>query len=135
MKKIIFALCLLLGITSCTKAQKTEFSPEALAEEMLTQNGEQITFEKILKTYQGKTIVITGVSSGIGSDTAKLLRLQGARFIGVDRNDPMLTEESVSRFCQENLTGYKRPKYIEFRDELPKSNVGKILRRELRNHK
>jgi NAD(P)-dependent dehydrogenase (short-subunit alcohol dehydrogenase family) len=42
-------------------------------------------------SFQGKTIVITGVSSGIGSDTAKLLRLQGARVIGVDRNDPMLT--------------------------------------------
>lgn len=42
-------------------------------------------------SMQGKTIVITGVSSGIGSDTAKLLRLQGARVIGVDRNDPMLT--------------------------------------------
>jgi NAD(P)-dependent dehydrogenase (short-subunit alcohol dehydrogenase family) len=42
-------------------------------------------------SVQGKTIVITGVSSGIGSDTAKLLRLQGARVIGVDRNDPMLT--------------------------------------------
>lgn len=40
---------------------------------------------------QGKTIVITGVSSGIGADTARLLRLQGARVIGVDRNDPMLT--------------------------------------------
>jgi len=53
----------------------------------------------------------------------------------VVRNDPMLTEEAVSRFCQENLTGYKRPKYIEFRDELPKSNVGKILRRELRSQK
>ena len=42
-------------------------------------------------SVQGKTIVITGVSSGIASDTAKLLRLQGARVIGVDRNDPMLT--------------------------------------------
>jgi NAD(P)-dependent dehydrogenase (short-subunit alcohol dehydrogenase family) len=42
-------------------------------------------------SVQGKTIVITGVSSGIGSDTAKLLRQQGARVIGVDRNDPMLT--------------------------------------------
>jgi NAD(P)-dependent dehydrogenase (short-subunit alcohol dehydrogenase family) len=42
-------------------------------------------------SVQGKTIVITGVSSGIGSDTAKLLRLKGARVIGVDRNDPMLT--------------------------------------------
>ncbi|CAN7219180.1 AMP-binding protein [Acidovorax sp. LjRoot129] len=48
------------------------------------------------------------------------------------KNDPTLSEEDVARFCQENLTGYKRPKYIEFRDELPKSNVGKILRRELR---
>ena len=48
------------------------------------------------------------------------------------KNDPALTEDHVARYCQENLTGYKRPKYIEFRDELPKSNVGKILRRELR---
>jgi long-chain acyl-CoA synthetase len=53
----------------------------------------------------------------------------------VVRNDPMLTEEAVSRFCHEHLTGYKRPKYVEFRDELPKTNVGKILRRELRNGK
>ena len=51
------------------------------------------------------------------------------------RNDPLLTEEAVTRYCHDNLTGYKRPKYIEFRDELPKSNVGKILRRELRNAK
>lgn len=50
----------------------------------------------------------------------------------VVRNDPLLTEESILRFCHDNLTGYKRPKYLEFRDELPKSNVGKILRRELR---
>jgi len=50
----------------------------------------------------------------------------------VVRNDPLLTEEALARFCHERLTGYKRPKYIEFRDELPKSNVGKILRRELR---
>ena len=48
------------------------------------------------------------------------------------KNDPALTEDDVAAFCHENLTGYKRPKYIEFRDELPKSNVGKILRRELR---
>jgi acyl-CoA synthetase (AMP-forming)/AMP-acid ligase II len=47
----------------------------------------------------------------------------------------MLTEEAVSRFCLDKLTGYKRPKYIEFRDELPKSNVGKILRRDLRSAK
>ncbi|MGV3682560.1 MAG: AMP-binding protein [Acidovorax sp.] len=53
--------------------------------------------------------------------------------IFVIKSDPALSEEDVARFCQENLTGYKRPKYIEFRDELPKSNVGKILRRELRS--
>jgi acyl-CoA synthetase (AMP-forming)/AMP-acid ligase II len=53
--------------------------------------------------------------------------------IFVVRNDPLLTEETLNSFCHANLTGYKRPKYIEFRDELPKTNVGKILRRELRN--
>ena len=52
----------------------------------------------------------------------------------VVKNDPLLTEEDVAKYCHEQLTGYKRPKYIEFRDELPKSNVGKILRRELRQH-
>lgn len=50
----------------------------------------------------------------------------------VVRSDPSLREEDVARYCHDNLTGYKRPKYIEFRDELPKTNVGKILRRALR---
>ncbi len=50
----------------------------------------------------------------------------------VVKDDPHLSEEDVAKYCQHNLTGYKRPKYIEFRDELPKSNVGKVLRRELR---
>ncbi|MEY4653749.1 MAG: hypothetical protein RI884_2330 [Pseudomonadota bacterium] len=50
----------------------------------------------------------------------------------VVKNDPLLTEDDVARYCRENFTGYKVPKYIEFRDELPKTNVGKILRRELR---
>ena len=50
----------------------------------------------------------------------------------VVKADPTLGEDDVSRYCKENFTAYKRPKYIEFRDELPKSNVGKILRRELR---
>jgi long-chain acyl-CoA synthetase len=49
------------------------------------------------------------------------------------RKDPNLTEASVAEFCKEQLTGYKRPKYIEFRADLPKTNVGKILRRELRD--
>ena len=49
------------------------------------------------------------------------------------RKDPSLTAEKVKAFCKENLTGYKLPRYIEFRNDLPKSNVGKILRRELRD--
>ena len=48
------------------------------------------------------------------------------------KSDPSLTKEEIDSYCDENLTGYKRPKYIEFRNELPKSNVGKIIRRELR---
>ncbi len=48
------------------------------------------------------------------------------------RKDPSITEQDVLDYCRENLTGYKRPKAVEFRDELPKTNVGKILRRALR---
>jgi len=51
----------------------------------------------------------------------------------VVKKDPSLTEEALRAFCVKELTGYKRPKYIEFRDELPKTNVGKILRRALRD--
>ncbi len=49
------------------------------------------------------------------------------------RKDPALTEEAVLEYCKAELTGYKRPKYVEFRAELPKTNVGKILRRALRD--
>ncbi len=48
------------------------------------------------------------------------------------KKDPALTADQVKAFCHDNLTGYKRPKSVEFRNELPKSNVGKILRKELR---
>jgi long-chain acyl-CoA synthetase len=53
--------------------------------------------------------------------------------IFIVRKDPNLTEEEVRAYCAERLTNYKRPRLIEFRDELPKSNVGKILRRKLRD--
>ena len=52
--------------------------------------------------------------------------------IVVVKRSPGLTEESLREYCQEHLTGYKRPRHIEFAQELPKTNVGKILRRELR---
>jgi long-chain acyl-CoA synthetase len=51
----------------------------------------------------------------------------------VVKKDPALTERDVLDYCKEHLTGYKKPKYIEFRPDLPKTNVGKILRRELRD--
>ncbi|MEO6104051.1 MAG: AMP-binding protein [Pseudoxanthomonas sp.] len=51
----------------------------------------------------------------------------------VVRRDPALTADQIRAFCRENLTPYKLPRYVEFRTELPKSNVGKILRRELRD--
>jgi long-chain acyl-CoA synthetase len=53
----------------------------------------------------------------------------------VVRKDPNLTAEDIQEFCKHELTAYKKPKYIEFRDELPKTNVGKILRRQLRDEK
>ncbi|HEX5683920.1 MAG TPA: long-chain-fatty-acid--CoA ligase [Ideonella sp.] len=52
----------------------------------------------------------------------------------VVKKDATLSEEDVAAWCRDNFTAYKRPKVIEFRDELPKSPVGKVLRRELRAH-
>jgi len=83
--------------------------------------------ENVISTCPG---VVECAAVGIADD------MQGETIkVFVVRNDPLLTEEAVARFCHDNLTGYKRPKYIEFRDELPKTNVGKILRRELRSNK
>ena len=53
----------------------------------------------------------------------------------VVRKDPNLTADQLQDYCKHELTAYKKPKYIEFRDELPKTNVGKILRRQLRDEK
>ena len=51
----------------------------------------------------------------------------------VVKKDPSLTEAQLLEYCKEQLTGYKRPRQVEFRSELPKTNVGKILRRALRD--
>jgi long-chain acyl-CoA synthetase len=50
----------------------------------------------------------------------------------VIRKDPALDAETLIAHCRKQLTGYKVPRYIEFRDDLPRTNVGKILRRELK---
>jgi long-chain acyl-CoA synthetase len=52
--------------------------------------------------------------------------------IFVVKKDQNITSEQILSYCRENLTGYKCPKHIEFRTELPKTNVGKILRRTLK---
>jgi long-chain acyl-CoA synthetase len=55
--------------------------------------------------------------------------------IFVVKRDPQLTERDLLEYCKKELTGYKRPKHVEFRSDLPKTNVGKILRRALREEK
>ncbi|KPF47282.1 long-chain fatty acid--CoA ligase [Rhizobium sp. AAP43] len=67
-----------------------------------------------------------GVPDGHSGEAVKLF---------VVKKDPALTIEDLKAHCAANLTNYKRPRFIEFRDELPKTNVGKILRRELRDGK
>jgi long-chain acyl-CoA synthetase len=51
----------------------------------------------------------------------------------VARKDPALTAQALKDYCAQQLTAYKRPRHIIFRQELPKTNVGKVLRRELRD--
>ncbi len=67
---------------------------------------------------------VIGVPDANSGETVKLF---------VVKKDEALTEEAIRDYCATQLTNYKRPKYIEFRKDLPKSNVGKILRRELRD--
>lgn len=69
-------------------------------------------------------VAAVGVPGGAAGETVKVF---------VVKKEASLTEEALVTFCRRHLTGYKVPKLVEFRDELPKSNVGKILRRELRD--
>ncbi len=66
---------------------------------------------------------VTGVPDARSGEAVKLV---------VVRRDPALTEEAVRDWCHDRLTAYKRPRIVEFRDSLPKTNVGKVLRRALR---
>ncbi len=81
--------------------------------------------EQVIATHPGVLeCAVVGVPDEKSGEAVKVF---------IVRKDPALTAEQVLDFCKEHLTGYKKPKYVEFRDELPKSNVGKILRRELRD--
>ena len=80
--------------------------------------------EQVVSMHPG---VLECAAIGVGDDKSG-----EAVKLFVVKGDPTLSEDDVASYCRDNFTAYKRPKYIEFRDELPKSNVGKILRRELR---
>jgi long-chain acyl-CoA synthetase len=80
--------------------------------------------EDCLSHLEGVTdIAVIGVSDAATGEAVKAFAV---------RDDPTLTEDAVRAHCREHLTAYKVPKFVEFRDDLPKSAVGKILRKELR---
>ncbi|MDT9000892.1 long-chain-fatty-acid--CoA ligase [Paucibacter sp. APW11] len=83
--------------------------------------------EDVLTQMDG---VLEAAAVGVPDDKAG----EAVKVVIVKKN-PALTEADVRAYCEANLTGYKRPKIVEFRDELPKTPVGKILRRELRDKK
>ncbi|TCP93458.1 long-chain acyl-CoA synthetase [Cricetibacter osteomyelitidis] len=78
----------------------------------------------VMLNYKVAEVAAIGVPSESSGETVKVF---------VVKKDESLTRDELRRHCRQHLTGYKVPKEIEFRDELPKSNVGKILRRELRD--
>ena len=71
-------------------------------------------------------VAVVGVADAKSTEAVKAF---------IVKAEDSLTKKELEQFCDENFTGYKRPKYIEFRDELPKSNVGKILRRMLKEER
>lgn len=83
--------------------------------------------EEVIASHPGVLeCAVIGVPDPKSTETVKAF---------VVKKDPNLTAEDIIKFCATQLTGYKVPKYVEFRTELPKTNVGKILRRELRDEK
>ncbi len=80
--------------------------------------------EDVVARHPGvREVACVGVPDARSGEAVKIV---------VVRQDPALTVDERLRHCRDALTGYKVPRHVEFRDELPKSNVGKILRRELR---
>ncbi|WP_418358843.1 AMP-binding protein [Shewanella basaltis] len=81
--------------------------------------------EEVIVSHEG---VLEAAAVGVSCDAT------GERVkVYIVRKDPNLTEQDIFDHCAQMLTNYKRPKIIEFMDELPKSNVGKVLRKDLRN--
>jgi long-chain acyl-CoA synthetase len=81
--------------------------------------------EDVLSKHPGVLeCAAVGVNDEVSGEVVKMF---------VVARDKSLTEDVVKNYCREHLTAYKVPRLVEFRDELPKTNVGKILRRELRD--
>jgi long-chain acyl-CoA synthetase len=81
--------------------------------------------EDVIATHSGVLeVAAVGVPDDKSGEAVKVV---------IVKKDPALTAEDIKAYCRQNLTGYKQPKIVEFRDALPKTNVGKILRRELRD--
>ncbi len=83
--------------------------------------------EDVIASLSGvKEVAVVGVDAGVQGEKVKAF---------IVKSDPSLTAEKVIEHCRTELTNYKVPKEVEFRDELPKTNVGKVLRRALREEK
>jgi len=80
--------------------------------------------DEVIKNEKVMEVAAVGIPNDKSGEVVKLY---------VVKKDPSLTAEEIINYCKSNMTGYKVPKEVEFRDELPKSNVGKILRRHLRD--
>ncbi len=95
--------------------------------DMILVSGFNVYPNEIEEVAAGHEKILEAAAVGVRDD-----RSGEAVKLFVVRTDPSLTEKEVKEWCAIGLTNYKRPKFVEFREELPKTNVGKILRRELR---
>ncbi len=96
--------------------------------DMILVSGFNVYPNEIEEVVSGMPGVLECAAIGVADEkTGEVVKLV------IVKKDPSITEAAVRSFCEANLTGYKRPKIIEFRTDLPKSPVGKILRRELRD--
>ena len=105
--------------SACSSTSTTSFQPDSCALGFLP---------SLLKIRKLAPWIWNGWAIGIPDEkSGEVVKLY------VVKKNPALTEKEVLDYCHDNLTGYKRPKMVEFRTELPKTNVGKILRRALRD--
>jgi len=96
--------------------------------DMILVSGFNVYPNEIEEVAAGHPGIVESAAIGIPNEHSG----EGVKLFVV-RSDLNLTADEVKAYCAERLTNYKRPREVEFRESLPKSNVGKILRRELRD--